>query len=213
MEVWLKLKEVEIIVRKELKYNVLKPILISTIVFFIIFLFFGFTRISKDNMINIMEGFLPLIGIILITPIFEQEQDFGIEQIIRTRRANFAETLIFRTIVRVLIYIVITIIFAIILENGNSYMNYGKILPQSIGIGILYGGLGVFFFGTTFNLIIGYLIPILYFMGNMFLGYEKMKIFYLFRLKMDMDLQYGYYFLIGIILIIVGVIIRMKKSR
>ncbi len=207
------MKEAGIIVRKEIKYNILKPILISTIVFFIIFLFFGATRISKENMINIMEGFLPLIGIILITPVFEQEYDYGIEQTIRTRRASFSNTLIFRVIVRVLLYTIITLLFAVFLNNGNSYMDYKTFIPQSLGIGFLYGSIGILFFAITFNLIIGYLIPILYFMGNMFLGYEKMKIFYLFRLKMNLDLQYGYYFLIGFILIILGIIIRMKKSR
>lgn len=207
------MKEAGIIVKKEIKYNLLKPILISTIVFFIIFLFFGVTRISEENMIYIMEGFLPLIGIILMTPVFEQEHDYGVEQTIRTRRTSFSKTLICRTIVRILIYFLITILFAVFLNSSNSYMHYEKFLPQSLGIGFLYGSLGLLFFSITFNLIIGYLIPILYFMGNMFLGYEKMKVFYLFRLKMDMDLQYGYYFLIGIILIIVGVIIRMKKSR
>lgn len=211
MEVWLELKESAIIVRKELKYNTLKPIFISLSVFFIIFIFFGFSNLSKDNSINVMEMYLPLIGIILITPVFEQEQDYGIEQTIRTRRTNFTVTLVVRIIVRILVYILITLVFAIFLKNNGSYMDYKTIIPQSIGIGFLYGSLGVFFFGITFNLIIGYLVPIIYFIANSFLGYEKLKEIFLFRLKYGLDLNYEYYFIVGVVLIVLGVLVRIRR--
>ncbi len=108
------------IIKNEIKHHTYGPIITSFIVYLLIFVLFGLVELKKDIVIMIVERFLPLMGIILISPCFQYEMDYGIEDVIRSKSTGILTTYLIRLILRIFIYGMLTFLFIALIKITDS---------------------------------------------------------------------------------------------
>ncbi len=192
------------IINNEIKHHIYSPIITSFIVYLLIFVLFGLVELKKDIVIMIVERFLPLMGIVLISPCFQYEMDYGIGDVIRSKSTSILTTYSLRLILRIFIYGVLTFLFIALIKVTDSQVEMVLYFFQSFSLGLLLGSLGFFAFGISSNLIGAYLVPILYYLLNWMPNWKALGDFYLFRLRYGLEPTIGLNIFIAIIFVTVG---------
>lgn len=128
--------------KNEIKHHTYGPIITSFIVYLLIFVLFGLVELKKDIVIMIVERFLPLMGIILISPCFQYEMDYGIEDVIRSKSTGILTTYLIRLILRIFIYGMLTFLFIALIKITDSQVEMALYFFQSFSLGLLLGSLG-----------------------------------------------------------------------
>ena len=198
------------IIKNEIKHHTYGPIITSFIVYLLIFVLFGLVELKKDIVIMIVERFLPLMGIILISPCFQYEMDYGIEDVIRSKSTGILTTYLIRLILRIFIYGMLTFLFIALIKITDSQVEMALYFFQSFSLGLLLVSLGFFAFGNSSNLIVVYIVPILYYLLNWMPNWKVLGDFYLFRLRYGLEPKIGLNIFIAIIFLTVGLYANRK---
>lgn len=201
------------IVRNEIKYHTIIPVILSHMIYILIFVLFGVVELKKDIVLMVIERFLPLMGIILISPCFEYEMDSGIKDIIRSKSTSILATYLVRLFLRILAYGILTILFIGLLKNTGSYLEMGLYISQSLSIGLLLGSIGLFAFGISLSLIGSYLAPLIYYLLNWMPNWKSLGDFYLFRLRQGLEPRIGLNIFLSILLFILGLYLKKHRDK
>lgn len=201
------------ITKNEIKYHTITPVALALMIYILIFVLFGLVELKKDIVLMVIERFLPLMGIILISPCFEYEMDLGIRYIIRSRSTSILATYLVRLFLRIFAYGILTILFIGLLKNTGSYVEMELYISQSLSIGLLLGSLGFFTFGISLSLIGSYLAPIVYYLLSWMPNWKSLGVFYLFRLRQGLEPRIGLNIFLSIFLIIIGLYAKKYRDR
>jgi hypothetical protein len=197
------------ILSNEIKHHTLLHILTCAVIFLLIHILFGTGRLKKDTVLIITERFLPLMAVILLTPCFEYELEEGINEVISSKSVPIICTYFIRLIWRIVLYILLSLIYIYILKIKGSYMKFFSYAWESISIGLFLGSLGLLVSGSTSNLIVGYLVSLVYYLSQWIIGWKAFGIFYLFRIGKGLEPMILFNITISFILLS---IVFLKKS-
>ena len=75
---------------------------------------------------------------------------------------------------------------------------------------IAFGGIGIFAYAVTDNLIVGYMIPLGYYVAGIMAGYQYMKKFYPFGMLTDYDTKY-WILAAGLVLMGCGIMLFRRR--
>ena len=75
------------------------------------------------------------------------------------------------------------------------------------------GGLGIFFYGLCDNLVIGYMVPIVYYIAAIGSGQKLLKMFYPFSMMLGSFKEKGVLAFGAVVLIGAGVWLRCRRRR
>ena len=201
------------ILNNEIKNHILMSIISSIIVYLLIFIIFGVVDLKKDIVLIIIERFLPLMGIILISPCFQYEMDSGIRDVIRSKSTNSLATYLIRLFLRIITYGMLTIMFIVLIKETGSYVEMGLYISQSLSIGLLLGSVGLLTFGISSSLIGSYLASILYYLLGWIPNFKVLGDFYLFRLRQGLEPKIWLNISLAILLIIIGLYIKQCRDK
>ena len=72
--------------------------------------------------------------------------------------------------------------------------------------------MGVLIYGLTDQIVIGYMVPFLYYMLNVSAGYQKMGVFYLFSMCVGKYEVKGWFEAAGVMMMAAGIYLRTKRK-
>lgn len=195
----------------EYRSHLRKPLLQAVLILAFCALIFGFQN-ELQIKILVLERMLPLMGVVLLSPLFEFEKEEEIQMLLLSKFHQPYYIHILRLLLRLGIYFGLTLFYIWGQYPKASFsfiLNYGF---HSFSIGILVSSFGVFAFGVTRHLVGSYVLPMMIFLLNWVAKPKQLGLAYLFRWSQDLMSPDELYFALGIGFMIWG-IMAMNRRR
>lgn len=199
------------IAKENLRHNLFVHAGISLLLLCLSPLVLGVENLALADTAKVLEMYTALLGIILITPVFLPEQNKDIRDLIRSKYTKTASIYTIRIIESVLVLILFLGIYMWFLHTNGCQMEGMKYFAGTFAEMLFLGGLGVFAYSLTDNLIAGYMIPMFYYITAVGSGVKYMKMFYPFSMSMGSYTEKYWLFVSGLLLLIAGVRLRSRK--
>lgn len=198
------------ITKIQLKYNAWQHVLISILLLAASPLVLGISNLDAAQSAKVLETYVALVGILLFVPIFLPEQDRNLWDVIKTHYTKITTVYLTRILLSFLFSALLILVFLLVMQAGNCEMEPVKYYFGTMAEVIAFGGLGVFAYAVTDNLIVGYMIPLGYYAAGISAGYRYMKKFYPFGMLTDYETKY-WILAAGIILMACGVLLFRRR--
>lgn len=166
----------------------------------------GIENLDGVNTAKILEMYVALVGIILLTPICLPEQNKDIRDLVEAKFTSVMAVTLIRILEAVFFLIVFVGTYILILKYNNCIFPYLKFYLGTLAQAIFLGGLGFFAYQVFDQIAIAYMFPMVYYIINFGTGKKLVKEFYLFSMTTFSYKEKKNLAILGIILIILGVI-------
>lgn len=196
--------------KNQIRLNMWIHLLICVLILLLSPLVLGLKNLDGVQSAKVLETYVALIGIILFTPVFLPEQNKDLRDLIASKYTKIAGIYGVRICLSLVAALVLTFAYILVMKSGNCQMETGKYFFGTIAEIIVFGGLGIFAYGVSDNLIIGYMAPLVYYAAAIGIGVKYMKKLYPFGMVSDFETKY-WLLIAGVIFMIAGVLIRSKK--
>lgn len=171
----------------------------------------GVANLEFPDTAKVLELYVSLLGIILLVPVFSPEQDKNIRDLVYTKRMNYASVYLIRLAEALAVMAVLLLGFLLFLRANHCEMNFGRFYPAILGTMLAFGGLGIFSYAITDNLIAGYMLPLVYYAAAIGRG-AKLGVCNPFSIYMTGSYIPKFYLAAaGVLLITAGFIIRCRR--
>lgn len=164
-----------------LKHQSILSILVAAIALFITPILFGTAQLSLTEAAVPLELFVSLIGIVLLTPVFEPEQDEAIHDVAASKYISTNWVYGIRTVYGVILIMIFTGLFTSFLSLRQCDVTLWLYLG-TVANAIFLGALGMMAAALTNNTVIAYMIPLIYYALNYGAG-EKLGNYFLFSMR------------------------------
>ncbi len=193
-----------------LKYHLSRHLLIAAAFLVMSPLLISVRNLEPAQTAQSLEMYAALIGIILLVPIFLPDQDKNIRDLtaakytppLKVQMVRLAESFIF--------LVLLLGAFTLYLKTGGCEFPVLEMYAGVLSEALFLGGLGIAAYGLSDNVIIGYMIPIVYYAVN-FSGDKYLKNFYLFSMMQDRYEPKIWLACAGVVLICAGLGVRQIK--
>lgn len=164
-----------------LKHQSILSILVAAAVFFITPVLFGTSHLDLTEAAVPLELFVSLTGIVLLTPVFEPEQDEAIHDVAASKYVRTNWIYCIRTVYSILFIFGFTGAFAAYLRLRQCDVTIWLYLG-TIANALFLGALGMMTAALTNNTVIAYMIPLVYYALNYGAG-TKLGNYFLFSMQ------------------------------
>lgn len=200
------------IAKVNLKFNLLPHIIVVLFLAVLAPVIMGVSNLEPLQVAKVVDFYLSLFGIVLCIPLFIPDEDRSVRELIQSKKESMYLVQGIRIVEGVILLLISLALFLLFMKQQRSQFLYCQYLYGAIANGLFLGGLGIMMYSILDNLAVAYMIPILYYVMCMGGGKKYVGRFYLFSL-MGGDIGDKIYLLVaGIIMIVVGIIIRNKKK-
>lgn len=160
---------------------------------------------------KVLEMYTVWVGIILLVPLFMPEQNEEIWQLEKTKKTPMWIVYGIRLMEGIVGIAVVVFFFLLVLQKQGSTIDFGKMWIGTFCETLFLGSIGFFVSAVTNQVIIGYMVPIVYFAVN--IGKREIfRHFALFQMTFKGTYDFWYWMLFGsLLLIISGIYLREHK--
>ncbi len=201
-----------VVARENQKHNLWIPFLICILLLIVSPLFLGIENLTEPETAKVLEYYAVFISIILLPAVFLPEQDKDIRDLLSSKYTPMAKLYGIR-IIQAIIYLMLLLgVYMCILKAGNCEFAFLKLYMGELATMVFLGGMGIFFYALTDQVVVGYMIPLLYYMLNITISPNKIKGLYLFSMsigKYEWKWTLG---MAGVVLLAAGIAIRSKRK-
>ena len=201
-----------VVARENQKHNLWIPFLICILLLLVSPLFLGIENLTKPETAKVLEYYAVFISIILLSAVFLPEQDKDIRDLLSSKYMPVAKLYGIR-MTQAIIYLMLLLgIYMCVLKAGNCEFAFLKLYMGELATMVFLGGMGIFFYALTDQVVVGYMIPLLYYMLNITISPNKIKGLYLFSMsigKYEWKWTLG---MAGVVLLAAGIAIRSKRK-
>lgn len=169
---------------------------------------FGLSELSERMSAQPMEIISAIIGITVLTPIFMPEQNLNIYDLVRSKKTSHTLVCFFRIICSLTVTALLSGGLALFMRYNSSDVGM-KLYVSALSGAFAVGSLGLLVSSLSNNVIIGYMVSAMYFMGSMFLR-NKLGVFDLFTISDGGDTVNIFLYFIFIIFTIIALIFRKR---
>lgn len=141
---------------------------------------FGVTALDAMTVAFPLELSLPFMGVILLTPVYSYEQEPGITDTVRVRKTPYLLICGIRIIMAMILILVFICGFVMLTAALESEVSITHALA-SYANAVFLGGLGIFASAVSGNAVIGYLVPVLYFIMDLMGSFGSFTMFSMMR--------------------------------
>lgn len=191
-----------------LKFNYLPHILLALGLIVLTPVLFGITALDAEMVAYPLELSLPFLGVILLTPIYSFEKDSGTLDTIRVRNMPYLLICVMRIVMGMVLLLLLAVSFVGCMAMLESDVSMAAALATYAN-GVFLGGLGILTASISGNQVVGYMIPVLYYVMDLMGGLRDFTIFSMLR-NGTMDGKW-ILFLIG--LICIGMSVWVQKMK
>ncbi len=168
------------IAKKNLRHNSLLSIAAAVMLCLITPLLIGTANLDLNSAAMPLEMFVSLIGIVLLTPVFQPEQNEEIYDLVSSKYCNIGKVYMIRTLYSVVVVILLICLFTVYMQAQGSDVTIILVFG-TVANAIFLGSMGMLTSALTGNTVIGYMPPFLYYALNIGMG-PKLGSFYLFSM-------------------------------
>lgn len=168
------------IAKKNLRHNSLLSIAAAVILCLLTPLFIGTANLDLNSAAMPLEMFVSLIGIVLLTPVFQPEQNEEIHDLVSSKYCNIGKVYLIRTLYSVVVVILLICLFTVYMQTRGSDVTIILVFG-TVANATFLGSMGMLTSALTGNTVIGYMPPFLYYALNIGMG-PKLGSFYLFSM-------------------------------
>lgn len=201
-----------VVAKENQKYNLLIPFLLCILLLVVSPLFLGIENLTEMETAKVLEFYVVFLSVILLPTVFLPEQDKDIRDLLSSKYMPMAKLYSIRIIQAFLGLMLLLGIYMCILKAGNCEFTYGKLYVGELATMAFLGGMGVFFYALTDQVIVGYMIPLLYYMVNITVSINRIGVFYLFSMTIE---KYAWKWALGIggiVFLVAGIAIRSRRK-
>ncbi len=191
-----------------LKHHVLLHFLVCVLLLGISPLLMGVKNLTAVDTAKVLERYVALIGIIMLTPIFLPEQDRDIRGLVYAKYTKASQVYMVRLAGNILILAAFLGIYIFVLKQNQCEFPVLKYYFGVFAEVLFFGGLGLFFYGVSDNLIIGYMAPMVYYIIAIGGGDKYLKMFYPFSMSMGKYEEKICLFAAAVVLTAIGIRFR-----
>jgi hypothetical protein len=200
-----------------LKHNLMLPFFLVLLLCLLSPLAIGLENLNENQTAKVVELFISLFGIILLMSIFTPDIDRDIRDIISSKKESMIVNHVLRGMSALLLIAVTGVLYLAWMAMGGCEFSFSGMFFVLMANCIFLGGLGAFFFSLSNQPVLGYMVPILYYVLNIGSGRKYLGDFYLFSVMQSGSYKEKYILLAGGIgLLVLSVIWRdvlWKKFR
>ncbi|MBU3876796.1 hypothetical protein HGO97_013360 [Faecalicatena sp. AGMB00832] len=197
--------------KENLRHNLLIHAGIALLLLCFSPLVLGVKNLGLSETAKVLEIYVALIGIVLITPVFLPEQNRDLRDLIHSKYTKVASIYSIRVIESILVLMLFLGIYLWFLHRNGCEMDAAMYFAGTLAEMLFLGGLGIISYSLTDNLVAGYMIPIFYYITAIGGGKKFLKSFYPFSMSQGSYSEKYWLLAAGIVLIILGIRIRSRK--
>lgn len=195
--------------RLTLRSNLLLAVLLTCLTPLI----FGIKNLDSIASSYVLERFVALTGIVLLTPLFLPEQDENIKELTEAKYSSPNGVCTVRILLAVAALLLLISGFIGVMLMNSCEFNAGEFILGTFATAFFLGASGFLAYALSNNVVIGYLVPVCLYMVNMFSSSGKMKSLYLFSLSKG-SLNEKYWLLgIGAAFIVAGLAFKWAGRK
>lgn len=169
--------------------------------------FVSFRGLESQQAAKVMEMYVAFIGILLFTPLFMPEQDKEIWDLARSKGTAMWKVYFLRFFLALVNCLFVIILFLSCMIRGGSEFDFITLFRGACCEILFLGSIGFFASAVTNQVVIGYMLAVIYFALNMG-GGKYLGNFALFQMMQGKYGTWMYWLLGAIVLFTLGVIIR-----
>lgn len=177
------------IAKTNLRHNSLLSIVAAVLLCLITPLLIGTANLDRNSAAMPLEMFVSLIGIVLLTPVFQPEQNEEIHDLVSSKHCSTEKVYLIRTLYTVGVVVLLICLFVVYMQTQGSDVTMVLVFGAAANA-IFLGSMGMLVSALTGNTVIGYMPPFLYYALNIGMG-PKLGNFYLFSMTVGKDLAAG----------------------
>lgn len=167
------------IAKANLRHNFLPHFLLSILLLILTPVLFGISSLDSKASAVPLEVFISLSGVLLLTPIFQPEQDPTIDEIISSKYINNTYVYLIRIAYSLGSLVMLISIFSLYMKGNASDITLPLYLG-AIATAMFLGSIGLLTASLFGNVTVSYMVPIIYYALNF--GGNHLGNFYLFSM-------------------------------
>ncbi|WP_334074469.1 hypothetical protein [Paenibacillus sp. A14] len=160
----------------------------------------------------VLERFVALSGIVLCTPLFSPEQDHNIKEVVESKLTPLSGIYVTRLILATVALVCILTGFIGVMLLNDCQFAVDAFIFGTFATAYFLGSIGFAAYSLFDNMVVGYMLPLGYYMLNLFSG-AKLGNFYLFSLEKGSLIEKYWQFAGGMILFASGIVYRSMVRR
>lgn len=172
--------------------------------------FMSFRNLDVFQSAKVLEMYVSFAGILLLTPLLMPEQNREIWQLEKSKATPMWQIYLVRLVIASLVMAAAFTVFPLILEESGSDFLWDKMWIGGISEMFLLGAVGFSVSALTNQVVIGYMIAVVYYVSN--IGgkkyFGKLALFQMMEGKYDFA---GWMLGVGAVLIVAAILIRERQ--
>lgn len=186
-----------------LRHNALLSVAVCAVMLAVIPLIAGTANLDECTSAVPLEMFVSLIGIVMLTPVFQPEQDPDLRDLVSSKYVRMTKIYVIRMFYSVLILTAFITLFFIYMGVRNCEITM-RLFAGTLSDALFLGALGMIVSSLCNNTIIAYMIPLVFYALNFGLG-NKLGNFYLFSMTAGQFMPKVWMFVTGLLFIAVSI--------
>lgn len=196
-----------------LRHNFLPNFILSVLLLLLTPFVFGTANVDAKAAAIPLEMFISLIGIILFTPLFLPEQHENIRDVVESKVTTSIYVYGIRIGIALLGILALIAAFSLYMKENGCSIDFTPAVFGTFSSSFFLGALGMFAYGLSDTLIVGYMAPMVYYMLNLFGGKKCFGKLYLFSMSSGSMTEKYWLFSAAIILIVSALWIRSNSKH
>lgn len=176
-------------------------------------LIFSINDLGYSESARVIEQYLSVIGILLLSPIFRPELNKDIREVVESKYTSQIGVYLIRILLAFITIILFSMSFIFLLKANNSLVQQWNYIFAAFSTALFLGSMGMLAYGITDQLIIGYMLPLSYFLFNLYSGDRYVKKLYLFSLMKGSMAEKHWLFATAITMIIVTLVFKWIQGK
>ena len=199
------------IAKINLRHNALLSIVVAVLLCLVTPLFIGTANLDHNSAAMPLEMFVSLIGIVLLTPVFQPEQNEEIDDLVSSKYCSTAKVHLIRTVYSAGMAALLICVFTVSMKLQSCDVTPVLALG-TIADALFLGSMGMLTSAVTGNTVIGYMPPLLYYALNIGMG-PKLGSFYLFSMATGSYTAKLWLFVAGILMMAAALFYQRLRKR
>ena len=162
-----------------MRHHFLPQLLLSIFLLILALVLFGISSLDRMASAVPLEIFISLIGIVLLTPIFQPEQDASIEEIVASKYTSQIYVYLIRIVYSLVAIIMLISLFSLYMRLCESDITM-LLWQGAIANAMFLGAIGLLTSSIFRNVSVSYMVPAIYYALNF--GGNHFGHFYLFSM-------------------------------
>jgi len=200
------------IAKKQVKLTLLINLLLALLILIITPVIFGIRNLDNIASAFVLERFVSLIGIVLLTPIFLPEQNKNIAELVESKYTSHIKIYLIRFIISAIFLFILISGFIFIMIMMSCEFDTLRFILGTFATAFFLGSVGFLTYAVSDNIVFGYMASLGYYVFNMFNG-SKLKNLYLFSLGKNSFTEKYWLLGIGTAFIVTGILFKYNLRK